>query len=490
MRVAVITPYYKETTKQLLQCHRSVLNQTHKEVRHIIVSDGHPNADVDTWDCDHIKIPNSGDYGDTPRGIGAAIASIQGYDAICFLDADCWYDPDHLEEMIAAQKRTGAPVITCARNLYRPNNLFMRVDDESDGENFCDTNCYLFIAQAFTFLRLWLFKTKKQAMFGDRALWDFIVKAKVPRGRSIRATVNYVTTFANHYIGIGEEPPPMSKIFITINNETRAIPYEAYKRILVEQEKNKAAKKQEIAMRSESKEPVTVVCWLWNDPNLPYAFKPEYVNTLASMLSRNLTVPHQLVCITDIDASGFNSDVKVIPIPESVKPFLSVKTPEGKEKPSCYRRLWLFSEEAKSLGSKILMIDIDFVITGNIDHIVGYTDDFVGWQNPTPWAWGTNYFIGCLWLHRTGTRTHLWDNFITNPEKAISDARSAGFRGSDQAWISYNLYGKEKMFSGEDGIYSILDHKTKIPANAKLIQFNGPDKPWSLNYPWIKENWK
>jgi hypothetical protein len=489
VKVAVITPYYKEPVGMLERCHRSVKAQTHADVRHFMVADGFPNPAVDGWDCEHIKLPNCGDYGDTPRGIGAAVASVQGYDAICLLDADCWFDVDHIEELLAAIKRSGAVIATCPRNLYRLSGTFMRVDVESDGVNFNDTNCYLFTTPAFVALRMWLFKTKKQAMFGDRELWKLIGQLKLKTGRSIKATLNYTTGFAAHYIGIGEEPPGNAKIFAKVDGKDLTVSWAAVKEH-ERRQKERNMKKSIEATTANLRNPVTVVCWLWNDPNLPYAFRPEYVNRLQSMLKRNLTVPHRFVCITDEPAEDFAKEVEVIPTPESARPFLTVKTPEGGDKPSCYRRLWLFSKEASVLGEKILMIDVDFVITGNIDHIVGYGEDFIGWENPTLGAWGTDYFIGCLWLHKTGTRTHVWENFRANPAKAIQDARAAGYRGSDQAWISYNLYGKEKKFSSTDGIYSILDHSMTIPKNSRLIQFNGPRKPWDLHHTWITDNWK
>jgi hypothetical protein len=44
MRVAVITPYFKEPLEQLRRCHESVANQTHGETVHFMVADGHPQA--------------------------------------------------------------------------------------------------------------------------------------------------------------------------------------------------------------------------------------------------------------------------------------------------------------------------------------------------------------------------------------------------------------------------------------------------------------
>jgi glycosyltransferase involved in cell wall biosynthesis len=228
-KIAVITPYYKESDKQLLKCYESVRSQTIKNVTHFFVSDGHPNRLIDVLPGDHtvhLKIPPCADYGDTPRGIGAAIASAQGYAAICFLDADCWYDPTHLEDMLDARGLHSAPIITSLRNLYRPNGTFMRVDNESDGVLFNDTNCYMFFTESYNMLRSWLFKPKSVSALGDRFLWAQIKKNGLNTASTLKATVNYTTTFAAHYTAMGEDPPADSKVFVEINGERKSITYQ------------------------------------------------------------------------------------------------------------------------------------------------------------------------------------------------------------------------------------------------------------------------
>ena len=56
MRIAVVTPYYKEPTDILRRCHDSVMAQT-CPVTHIMVSDGHPNPEVDQWNAIHVRLP-------------------------------------------------------------------------------------------------------------------------------------------------------------------------------------------------------------------------------------------------------------------------------------------------------------------------------------------------------------------------------------------------------------------------------------------------
>ncbi|MBF7689151.1 glycosyltransferase family 2 protein [Acinetobacter pollinis] len=225
MRVAVITPYYKEPLEQLIRCHQSVLIQK-ANVTHFLVSDGYPKAVLDQWDCEHIRLSHHNDYGDTPRGIGAASASAQGFDAICFLDADNWYEPHHLETMISTFKRYRIPVVTTSRALYTNDGQYLGQCKESDGIHFVDTNCYFFHKSAFELCSAWLFKPKGQSIVGDRILWKRVQDAKVPYVHHRGITVNYVTDFAVHYQMFNLTPPSQSRVYC--KNQCKFISYKRF----------------------------------------------------------------------------------------------------------------------------------------------------------------------------------------------------------------------------------------------------------------------
>jgi glycosyltransferase involved in cell wall biosynthesis len=208
MKVAVITPYYKESPEVLKRCMDSVANQTHADIIHVMVADGYPSRYVinraeGNTKIMHIVIPNCGDYGDTPRAIGAAvIACRKEYDAVAFLDADNWYEPDHIEE---ALKHMSKPIVTTGRNLRRVDGSLLAPCPESDGVNFCDTNCYVIHRNAFGVIGRWTYKENKYGIVGDRMFWQSLPKEHV--ARSPKHTVNYTTKFAVHYLHFKEKPP-------------------------------------------------------------------------------------------------------------------------------------------------------------------------------------------------------------------------------------------------------------------------------------------
>jgi hypothetical protein len=234
---------------------------------------------------------------------------------------------------------------------------------------------------------------------------------------------------------------------------------------------------------------ISIVCWLWNGTGLgdrPYA--PEHVNTLRRAVARNMSLPHRFVCVAD-SAEGFDAEVEVVITPLEARAIGELRSPEGGRFPSCYRRLWNFSAEAAVLGDRLFCVDIDWVPVRDLTPIFQRHEDFVGWRPYRDWGRKLR-FGGGSYLLTAGTRTHVWTGFRGAP--SIHAARTAGFRGSDQAWISHTLGGREPYFDRGAGIYSIRDMKGrehKLPPDARLVHFNGPQKPWGSQLPWVKEHW-
>ena len=211
MRVAVITPYFKTSLEWLHQCHLSVKAQTYP-CTHFIIADGLHYAEVDSWAVQHIKLPvNTGDYGDTPRGVGSVVAIGQGFDAIAYLDADNWYDPEHINTLVQLHKISRADVVTSARNLHRLDGSLLGKCIEVDGKNFVDTSCILLTRKAFNIIQVWWMMSPKFHAIDDRVVWAYIKKRNLSVVHSAKPTVAYRTAFVNHYRNFGEEPPQGTK---------------------------------------------------------------------------------------------------------------------------------------------------------------------------------------------------------------------------------------------------------------------------------------
>jgi len=216
MKVAVVTPYYKESKKTLWRCIRSVAEQTYEEVIHVLVADGYPQDWINDTTLHHIALPNVGNYGDTPRGIGAAYAAGLGVDAVLFLDADCWIPHTHVENLVSVAL-SGAGIVTCPRNVWLDGEE-VGICAESNGISFNDTNCYLITKPYFPVISAWMFKNQKDCIVGDRVFWNAVQRSGAVILRAWSA-VNYDSDYAHHYQMFGKTPPPHSKVLI--NGETK-----------------------------------------------------------------------------------------------------------------------------------------------------------------------------------------------------------------------------------------------------------------------------
>jgi hypothetical protein len=87
---------------------------------------------------------------------------------------------------------------------------------------------------------------------------------------------------------------------------------------------------------------------------------------------------------------------------------------------------------------------------------------------------------------------HIWESFN---KEGVKRAKAAGFRGSDQAWLSYNLAGNVPIWPKDAGIYQAQDMKRdgyqRLPKDARIVHFNGNSKPWAMHHiDWIREHWR
>jgi hypothetical protein len=199
LKVAVVTPYFREREEWLRQCHESVKQQTHPAT-HILVGDGERQVVCDTFEALHMVLPqNANDWGDTPRAAGATMAWELGFEAVAFLDGDNWYYRDHLEKMIALHRATGASLLTCRRIYHHLDGWPMAECLTSDGVNFCDTNCWMFMRPAREVSLGWSAIEPEFHAIDDRVLHWIAMKSGLPHAHLPRPTVAYRVKRARIY---------------------------------------------------------------------------------------------------------------------------------------------------------------------------------------------------------------------------------------------------------------------------------------------------
>lgn len=233
-------------------------------------------------------------------------------------------------------------------------------------------------------------------------------------------------------------------------------------------------------------EKVTIVSFLWYDPigkrNPVYIFTPDHVDALKRMVAENLTVAHDFVCVTD-RPEIFDSGIDTVPIDRTTF------VPNAR-----FAKLMLFRRDAAEiLGERLLYLDLDCVVTGNLNPIVKREEDLVLWRygrgkNPRSARYNSSMI-----LLRAGTRAEIYETFdpATHP-----DMLAQKWGGTDQAWISYMSPPDNPIWDQSHGVYGagwMEDNSggrpTELPANARIVFFPGGGEPSMRSvqekHPWI-----
>lgn len=245
---------------------------------------------------------------------------------------------------------------------------------------------------------------------------------------------------------------------------------------------------------------LNIICFKW----APYAdqlvtipsqnvlkYMSTHINTFYNMVERNVTIPHKVTCVTD-DPGGLHPDINVVPLWDKYR-----------QLGGCYNRLFVFSNEAgEILGNRFACLDIDMVITSNIDSLLSNEADFVYYRAPGPDGKGGR-LNGGMFMMNAGCRSFVWDEFNTNPKQSIDLSKSALNKwpaGTDQAWMNYRLnIDFESYWGTTDGIYDMRQHfietgRVDLPDNCKIVMWPGPRDPsqpeWHKKYKWINENYR
>lgn len=181
----------------------------------------------------------------------------------------------------------------------------------------------------------------------------------------------------------------------------------------------------------------------------------EYVRRLHAQVRQNLTIPHRFQCITDDTADQY---------------------PRIVCKPAMYRGWWekirLF-KPGMFKSRRVLFLDLDTVIVGNIDHIAAYDGHFATLHD----FWRPQGLGPAVMLFDTA-----WAEFIYQ-EWAAEGFPMDDPRG-DQAWIENRNQGRmrhevdilQAMHPCE--FVSYKTHCTNgIPEGARVVCFHGKPRP-------------
>lgn len=246
-----------------------------------------------------------------------------------------------------------------------------------------------------------------------------------------------------------------------------------------------------------------VVTFKWAKPGYRSTYGPEHVNTMYNMVRRHYAEPFRFTCVTD-NPKGIDDRVRCVELWDDFK---DMPSPHGEANPSCFRRLKLYSDWARtSFGPRILQIDLDMVLVDDVRSLWNRPErEGVLWaDNLNP----TSPYNGAMQLITPGLHP-VWECFKADPQSAITRARASRFFGSDQAQLALWLGPNMPRWTAADGAVSWRVHcrqtppgqahmrwspdcKSDLPSGAKVVNFHGLDDPDSLvgRVDWITENYR
>lgn len=240
---------------------------------------------------------------------------------------------------------------------------------------------------------------------------------------------------------------------------------------------------------------LAVITYLWSPDersNLASPYMPDDVERLRQAVARNLTLPHEFICVTDRpEIFDGNPHIRAIPLDRTIPMSAG----------HCVCRLMTFHPDGRKIfgTDTVFQMDLDTLVVGNLNAIAGRQSDVVLWRNPARVPWDRPlklrpYYNGSFVLHRTGTIPFLWRDYL---KLSVCTGHSA--LKDDQTWLSHWFGSTAPYWDHVDGIYRLAREDTPgsgvwgtLPEGARLVTFPGSegkmDNPKVLAAnPWIKE---
>jgi hypothetical protein len=235
-----------------------------------------------------------------------------------------------------------------------------------------------------------------------------------------------------------------------------------------------------------------IICMKWGTK-----YPASDVNTLFSMVQRQLSLPHRFVCFTD-DAQGLATGIEARPLPP-------MDLPPGIPERG-WNKLATFAKTLDDLHGTALFLDLDVVLVDRLDCFFEYPGEFCIIRD---WLRGDRR-VGNSSVYRfeIGQHPEVLEYFQKNFETVRATHRN------EQEYLSAMMDKAGALtFWPSDWCCSFKRHclpawplnwfqTSRLPAGAKIVVFHGNPKPSDavtgkrtklrlvLPVPWVAEHWR
>lgn len=217
-----------------------------------------------------------------------------------------------------------------------------------------------------------------------------------------------------------------------------------------------------------------VLCMKWGT-----LYPARYVNVLHRAVRAHLEGPFRFVCFTD-DAAGFDSDIEARPLPD-------LALPPERFGHGAWPKLGVFSDDLENLSGRALFIDLDTIITGNLQPFFDLPGKFIAISGGKEWRRARTVtnpkLLSGIFAFDIGSLGFIVDRFVADPEAAFSQYENEqsfieGVIGDWSGWpdgwvISFKRHLRQPL-----GLDLLFPPRT--PGNAKIVAFHGDPRPIDL----------
>lgn len=207
-----------------------------------------------------------------------------------------------------------------------------------------------------------------------------------------------------------------------------------------------------------------IVTVLRSGPSWP----AEYVYNFKKGVDKNITIPYEFICLSDIPLS-----VKTLPLNNIGKGF--------------WTKLQMFRPELQLTGP-CLYFDLDTVIVDNLDEMISAFIKYDFLMLEDPWIPGSSSSAMMWWQ---GDYSRLWSEYLTKHEDEWGWEYRSKKRYGDQAYIMERVNHSliQKVIPDPNSIIRYSPKASK--EGVKIWQFGSAKlKPWLfLDDPMISKNW-
>lgn len=228
-----------------------------------------------------------------------------------------------------------------------------------------------------------------------------------------------------------------------------------------------------------NKQDISVACCLWGSwPDGDRELGIVYVNKLYRMIQRYLTLPHRFFCFTDQWKDGlFEDDIHVRPI----------------DVPITIREIgkWYVYNEDNGLTGRVLSMDLDTVIVGDMNAFVRQDKKFI--VRKTFGAGRRKHNVcnkigGGLVAFDAGRYWFLWQVLKRDP-KWVKE-----LTGGDERIGLSRFIPKDHIHFWQDVLPKRLlrlnqYQRMNYPKRTVILAFTGHPRPHEIDHPIVQEYW-